>query len=41
LTELDERITNPADYYLILAYLAKKAEMTKEEIQKARRGGIY
>ena len=39
LSELRERIQNPADYMLILAYLKEKDERIRDEIEKAKRKG--
>jgi hypothetical protein len=37
LSELRERIKNPADYYLILAFLNEKGEAVRHEMEKVRK----
>jgi len=37
LSELDERIKNPADYFTILAYKSEKGERIKAEMDKVEK----
>jgi len=37
LSELRERIKNPADYFIILAYKDEKGERIRHEMEKVRR----